>query len=258
MINYNKYLNLSDIAASNDDVFKIFKTHPDYRYMLEHVSKEQGEEYIEQIKIKTPALIKQLPKFLTSDSLGNPIKYFYDSIQCEASPTTLRYIKVLADLCDLFGNLNGLNIVEIGVGYGGQCKIINDYFKPKSYTLIDLPGALSLSERCLKHFKVKNVIFQSAEELVKKEYDLCISNYAFTEIGRNYQDFYADRVISGSDKGYITCNFMDQRKSENAFSTEEVKNLKSDGIFLPEVPLTGHHNSIYVWNINHKQGKINS
>lgn len=256
MINYNRYLNLSEFAADDNEVFKNFKIHPDYHYMLEHVREDHGKIYIEQIKVNAPYLLQFLPKFITNDTLGNPKRYYYETIQATVSPTTLRYIKVLADICNLFGSLDDLDIVEIGVGYGGQCKIINDCFKPKSYTLIDLPGALLLSKRCLDHFKVKNVIYKPAKELTKKEYDFCISNYAFTEIGRNYQDFYVDRVISGSNKGYMTCNFMDQRQSENALSTEEIKDLKSDGLFLPEVPLTGNHNKIYVWNTNHKQGKI--
>ena len=61
------------------------------------------------------------------------------------SPTTLRYLKVANDLETLFSSLDGLRICEIGVGYGGQCRVLDAMFAVKSYTLVDLRPVLELA-----------------------------------------------------------------------------------------------------------------
>lgn len=88
-----------------------------------------------------------------------------------------------------------MRIVEIGVGYGGQCKIISDLYEFESYTLVDLPSCLPLAKKYLDHFEVRNIICSTLDELDKKnQYDLVISNYAFSEITRGLQDDYIDKV----------------------------------------------------------------
>jgi putative sugar O-methyltransferase len=173
--------------------------------------------------------------------------YWYAEINMNISPTTLRYVKVLADLISHFGNLDGLDIVEIGIGYGGQCKIINDYFVPKSYTLIDLTEVILLADKYLECHGIQNTVFQTPNWRSKTPYDLCISNYAFTEISRQNQDFYVKNIIERSAKGYITCNFLNQRMKDGAMTDDEIKKLKKTGYWISEVPLTAPHNAIYIW-----------
>lgn len=247
-VDYNAYLKVCQEAAENDEVFKDFKRHPDYTPILEHVSFSQGLGYLEEINQNFPYLLKYINRFATNDTLGNPYIYYYGELGISISPTTLRYIKVLGDLMNLFGCLNGIDIVEIGVGYGGQCKIIYDWAKPKSYTLIDLSESLVLSGKYLKRQYLKQqdldtIILRNADDPSEIHYDLCISNYAFTEIGRNYQNFYAEKIIKNSNKGYITCNFI---ASEN-LTKEEIFALKSNFTVYQEKPLTGDGNLIYTW-----------
>jgi len=52
-------------------------------------------------------------------------------------------------MIELFGLLDDAKIVEIGGGYGGQCKIIYDCFEPISYLMIDLGELLKLQEKYL-------------------------------------------------------------------------------------------------------------
>jgi hypothetical protein len=250
-MNYDKYLKVCKEALLNEEVFGKFKQFPNYRAILEHVSYEQGLGYINEIKKDSPELLRLLSKFCENDAIGNPNVFYYAEIDRVISPTTLRYIKVLSDLRKYFGDLQGMNIVEIGVGYGGQCKIINDLFKFKSYTLVDLPIVQQLAVKCLDKHKVKNVtIWQSGVNL--KLYDLCISNYAFTEIDRKYQEIYKSQIIDRSDRGYITCNFLDQRPQEEAFSKLEIITMKDKFLVIPEIPLTASHNMIYLWGTDHK------
>jgi putative sugar O-methyltransferase len=247
-LNYSKYLKVCRDAVEYPVVFSTFKKRPNYTYVLEHVSETLGEEYLNEIKDKSPYLLKYLTKFITNDSIGKPNTYFYKEIGCSISPTTLRYIKVLGDLINLFGQLNDMDIIEIGGGYGGQCKIIYDVSKPRSYTLVDLPDVLALSKKYLSKFDINNVSFKAFSGDFKSSYDLCVSNYAFTEIGREYQFIYAKNIIKPSHKGYITCNFMGKMSIRESYCKDEILALKDNYKILPEIPLTSVNNLIYTWN----------
>jgi hypothetical protein len=244
---YNRYSNLCGEAVKDEEVFKDFKSRPEFTYMLEHVTYEQGLGYLAEIKLLQPKLLNHIECFATNDSLGSPKMYWYDEINMEISPTTLRYVKVLADLKSHFGNLTGLDIVEIGIGYGGQCKIIHDYFVPKSYTLIDLPSVILLTDKYLECHGIQNTVFQTPNWPSETRYDLCISNYCFTEIDRQSQDMYVKTVINRSAKGYITCNHLNQREKDGVMTIHEIFRMKKNGEFIAEVPLTAPHNAIYIW-----------
>jgi len=222
------------IEMSNTDLFYTFRSDKAFIDMYEHVTYEQGIVYIEQTNIE---ILKYLMLF-ANDRIGSPVKYFYEDIGFEVSPTTLRYIKVLSDLVKLFGSLNGMDIIEIGAGYGGQCRVIHQMFKPKSYTIIDVPEAAKLTERYLSEF----AIYPKAQF---EHYDLFISNYAFTEIARAYQDLYIEKFINKSDRGYMTCNFY--QVSGDMLTFNEILKLRDNFQILEEKPLTSPDNFIYIW-----------
>ena len=247
-VNYSKYLNVCRQAVKDDEIFKAFKSIPQYRAILEHVSKEQGLAYLEVIGVDSPYLLKYLKKFVENDLIGAPKKCTYDQIKIDISPTTLRYIKVLSDIICEFGCLDGLNIVEIGVGYGGQCKIIQDITEPNSYTLVDLPEVLALSGKYLNYHKISNILQRSVKDVSDIKYDLCISNYAFTELDRPEQKVYVDHIIKNSRMGYLTLNYMESRKSEDAYTLEEIITFHPKYKIIPERPLTASDNLIYTWN----------
>jgi hypothetical protein len=242
---YSAYLNVCKQAIENDEIFQNFRRNPNYTGILEHVNHELGVGYIAEIRKQSPELIQYLNRFATSDKVGSPNIEYFEEIDFELAPSDLRYIKVLGDLIRFFGDLDELDIVEIGGGYGGQCKIIYDLYRPKSYTIIDVEEALLLTNKYLKEFSI-NPILQHPDKLDIHHHDLLISNYAFTEFDRNYQDLYIEEVINMSKRGYITCNFFGFR-NDGALNKEEVFKLKAKGIFIPEEPLSGENNIIYIW-----------
>ena len=141
-----------------------------------------GIPYIKALK-KKPYLWELISKFAQADKICGAICFEYDG--AFISPNTLRYVKVLADLHECFGKLDDFNIVEIGGGYGGQCKVINDFAKVRSYTIIDLPEVKQLAKRWFERFGMNDIIFRDHNDLSIIKYDLCISNYAFTEFDRD-------------------------------------------------------------------------
>lgn len=241
---YLRYTAICQKALTNDNLFSTFRRNKYYTPVVEHCGDGLGKQYFEEIKKDNPELLKYFDKFITSEQIGNPIVYDYDGYMM--SPTTLRYIKVLSDLIIIFGTLNNLDIVEIGSGYGGQCKIIYDIFKPKSYTIIDLLHPSLLAKKYLSHYGINPIVRKLDDESITK-YDLCISNYAFSEIDRCFQDFYVDKIIANSKNGYMICNFMDTAKAAGRYDFDGIKNLKVNGKMMDEVPASCTDNIIYVW-----------
>lgn len=166
------------------------------------------------------------------------------------SPSTLRYAKVLADLCEHFGDLNSLKICEIGVGYGGQARLaLSKFPKIHTYSFVDLASVLKLTRKYLSHFPdiTAKLEFLTLDKLPEQSYDLVISNYAFSELNRDIQELYAAKIIRHAKHGYITYNDI----SDSDLGSIKVENygtlFKKPVKILPEVPLTHPKNKIVVW-----------
>lgn len=197
------YLKVCKDAAENDEVFAVFKSLPAYRKILEHTSYKQGEYYYNRVPIVYGTNPFGKDFFTSNDEYGKPERFQYGDIV--VSPTTLQYVYVFYKLEELFGSLKGRKIVEIGGGYGGQCKIIHDYCKPHSYEIYDLPEVVELQMKYLTKHNVKAWGFWK----IKEEdiwCDLVISNYALSEITEPLQTEYVRKVLLNSEHGYITCN----------------------------------------------------
>lgn len=236
-------------AATNDQAFKMFRSSDKYKVILEHVTEREGRMYLNLVERDNPQLLDNIVKYKTNDSVGSPTKFQYDGNVGAVSPTTLRYIKVLSDLVKEFGNLDGLDIVEIGCGYGGQAKIIMDTFNVKSYTLIDLKPVLGLTERYLTAVGVdiSKLKFLTMEELPEASYDLFISNYAYSECNKAIQKEYYDKVLSKSKMGYITANFINSVFNLDYHTKAELLSMFTNSYTLPEEPSTHPYNIIILW-----------
>jgi hypothetical protein len=241
------YKNICKKAIYDENVFNSFKSEEAYRSILEHVSYEQGLDYFKKIKSSFPEYINYINDFKQNDLFGGTKKYAYDNIG-EVSPTTLRYIKVLSDLKKLFGDLNGKNIIEIGVGYGGQCFVLNKYYNIKKYNLIDLPEVQGLSFKYLERLNVNTHKIINVSELknLNEEYDIVISNYAYSELDTELQDYYYDHIIKKSKMGYFTFNFVSDLFGIKSYNKQEIiEKFKDKNIsIIEELPLTFNNNCI--------------
>lgn len=178
-----------------------FKRDPRYTSILEHTSYKQGLEYLQVIKKDNPKLLK-FPGIFDGDSIGNPVTHNFEGIDCSA--TTLQYIAVLSNLIKNFGHLKGKSIVEIGGGYGGQCQVIQTAYEVGSYKIVDLEQACLLQNKYLFNFRVEVSCTWDMPDI--NDYDLCISNYALSEIKDPLQKKYVNNICKRSTNGYVTCN----------------------------------------------------
>jgi putative sugar O-methyltransferase len=244
----NIYPHFCESACEDDNIFNVFRSNNKYSPILEHVSKEYGDEYLDIIKRDNINLLDHIDKFKTNDDVGNPVKYEYDI--GHFSPTTIRYIKVVSDLIKIHGKLDGMDIVEIGCGYGGQAKMIMDVYDVRTYTLIDLDPVLKLTQKYLESFDLdkSKIYYKTIKDLTTSDkYDLAISNYAYTECVKSIQSEYFDKVLSKSINGYITANFVNDSFGLDYFTKHELLDKFEKSYELPEEPNTHENNFLLIW-----------
>jgi len=216
------YLSACRAAAQGSDFFRGFKSHPAYRHVLEHVSYEEGQQYLDEVEIDYKDKLDEIKE---NDALGTPVTCSYKGVGT-ISPTTVRYLKNTSDIVNKFGTSFD-SIVEIGGGYGGLCKVMSSFVEFENYLLIDLEECNMLSRKYLSNFDLPTMSYQ-AEEIVDVEdnFDLLVSNYALSECTRETQMMYVERFVKKSDKFYLMHNNF--HADNGNMSYEEFIDVMSD------------------------------
>ena len=241
---YSEYRQIVAAAAKDDLAFSLFRSHQQYFPILEHVSKKQGDKYLEIVRSRSNVPKNWAKECRPLNVLGSPQKYTYPKIK-RFSPTILRYVKVYSDLELLFGPLRGLRCAEIGIGFGGQAAVLRLLGKVGELNLYDLPPVLKLAERFLKNCNANSSIsfLDGSAVAPAQRVDLLVSNYAFSELTRELQFTYLENVIAKASMGYITWNSL----SPDGISLEELLGLIPESQVLEEEPKTHPDNVILIW-----------
>lgn len=244
------YVQFVERAVLDASVFSAFKQNRHYQEILEHLGEADGKAYLSIIDQEAPDLGREMERFKINDVVGSPTTYVYDRVG-RISPTTLRYVKVASDLRQLFGDLSGARVAEIGVGYGGQMLVLDQIFRLGAYSLFDLPPVLKLVSRYLESH-----ILNSSYRLCtlnqsdgSDSYDLVISNYAFSELPSRLQTKYIEKVMSKSRRGYLTMNSGTKTSlfAGDHLLVDDLRRLLPPFEILEERPLTADGNFILVW-----------
>jgi len=239
------YVRVCELAVVDLVIFSKFRRCLEYRLILEHVTVRFGKKYL-KVALKNSMALEYFKKIKLQNDIGNPVTFHFKTIG-RTSPTTIRYLKVLCQLLELFGPLDDIRISEIGVGFGGQAHAISVNQSLKSYTLYDLPPVLKLTNKFLEKLTdTAKFIFVDGRDPEPTKSDLLISNYAFSELTREVQTMYLDKVISNAEMGYITWNELSYKELDG-YSVNEILSLIPDSRIIPEDPLTYPNNVIIVW-----------
>jgi len=239
--NYQKVVD-KNILLSKEDMY--FKSDPEYMVILEHVSQQQGEEYLNTIIREFTGIYANNKEYLLNlccinDSCGKPLKkMFYTFGEC--SPTNLRYIyhSLLILNYMVKKNINNVNIVEIGGGYGGLCFFVSKLafifnINIVSYTIFDLPGICKLQEKYLKSLDINAKTCQLENKIDLQKESFLISNYAFSEFDKKTQEEYTNKVLNPyTSNGFLAWNHIE------LYNFIENKKITSE----TERPITGHYN----------------
>lgn len=242
------YTPFCEKAAKNDNVFRNFRHNRVYREIVEDVGYDIGESCWNIIRTKKVSE-RVLNECWKNDLVGGAETYYYDGLKRPVAPATMRYVKIMLEIRELFGKVE--NVVEIGVGYGGQSRLICRFNPVHSYSLVDIPQALGVSRKYLSHFfaekKMARYSFVDGTSLNGiMDSDLVISNYAFSELCREVQDVYLNNIIKYAKKGYITWNELSHTRLDG-YSLEEICEKIPGSRIMEEVPLSAEGNKVIVW-----------
>lgn len=241
---------LSSINSSNEARGK-FRQNPELRKILEHLNYRQAISYCERISEITqvsPALVNAARK---NDSFGSPVTYYMPQWG-RVSATTLRYVATFLEIGEVIDLTQIQKIIEIGVGYGGQSAIFQSLCEEKiDYALFDIPEALELTKKYLKEIQLdRNVQFISDVNEIEGEWDLVLSNYAFSELPMNLQRDLSERVLKHSHHGYMIMNsglHENTSRGQGKLSAKEVMGYIPNAKIADEKPLTGPDNYVIYW-----------
>jgi putative sugar O-methyltransferase len=228
-----KNINKTNIIDSN------FKSHNNYTSILEHVSENLGQEYINYIKKNFQEISNNdIIKFINlNDLYGNPKKYDLklDETTINCSPTSLRYIYHALLILQYYKDTECDSIVEVGCGYGGLFLALNFFsnilnIKIFKYYIIDLPESLSLIDNYIKlhNTNVTYSIHNSnnfGSDIINENL-FFISNYCFTEIDLNFRNKYMTNVVSKTKNGFITWQtIFDKINIKDITFCKQIKNI---------------------------------
>jgi hypothetical protein len=221
-----------------------FKSHEDYVYMLEHVDKALGQEYLTLLLSQTAIPVETILSFCAAnDAVGAPLKEEYDISGTTAfvSPSSLRYLYHAHLALTHFKQFTTTPaIVEIGGGYGGLCAAVGWIqqmygIRAQSYAIVDLEAPSQLQELYLKSWPSPfPVSFHSATEYgstVEGEDLYLISNYCFSELSNHNQKRYLMTLFPIVVHGFIAWNMI--KPYDLGFDGQESE---------PEVPASGTNN----------------
>jgi len=248
----NQFFNECDKIVNDEILFKNFKQNSIFSLIIGNDVRGKNVSDILYDKIKETPIFKDVKTYKTNDLYGNPKLYNYPDIG-KISSGTLYFMYLLNDIINKFGDINKLNVVEIGSGYGGQAKILLDN-GVNHYTCVDVKQPLSLCRKYLELFNYRNVNYINTDELsinnFKDKYDLVISNWCLSEFDNEGIKYYIDNIIQFVDNGYFLMNISDIKRKN--FLINELKKHFKIVVIEDEEVKTHTNNNFLVYVTNNK------
>ncbi len=242
----SEYLSIVKLASENDEVFKKFRANRQYRKILEHVTKNLGHKYLEEVYDLDFECDKLFDAVSPIDRLGSPLRYKFPNFG-RLSPTTIRYVYVHLTLKKFFGNLENKKVIEIGGGFGGQAAVSTFLTPNLNWIIYDLPEVSQLQSKFMRTANPNaSIAYLSGIKIKENSGDILISNYALSEVSRKLQLEYISKVVCNCSKGYMAWNLISEQNGDG-LSIREVLDLIPNSTAFAEYPLTDSGNMIIVW-----------
>lgn len=159
------------LAATDDEAFKNFRKNDRIATIIENTTKEWADQAL--------------------DKMGY-------------TPTMIRYWYINDLMKNIYGCTIKYDIVEIGAGYGGLCRVLMEEYNGREYTIFDLPEVVALQKRYLSKYAIEPVYHHVP---VESEADLLISWCAWSELSHDLRVEYAEKVISKCNHFFICSNY---------------------------------------------------
>jgi hypothetical protein len=189
---------------------------PMYNVGIFTVEKDFGYAYCNQLLKEFPEcrniIIQNIERYIRFIRIGEQEQFLFKELNLAITANTARYIYhaflISKYIREKFGH-QPLDIVEIGGGYGGLCfwlYVLNPE-QINQYTIIDLPVANQLQQRCLSELGVTAKTVSEPHHIQKGKAPLfVISNYGYSEFNEYFQKLYRDTVLAIADGGFMIWN----------------------------------------------------
>ena len=200
------YRKACQAAAEDPQVFANFRRLGVIREVIETVGKREANEIMKSLGDSEHRFSHALTESIRCDTIGNPYRSRIGTLG-RVPPTTVRYATVYSTLQLLCGSFRELSVGEIGVGYGGLERLFLTTDPPRQISVFDLPEVTALTDQFLQAngLNTDSVTFQSVPTDCQ-DLDLVISNFAFSELRRDLQDNYLQKVLLRSRAGFVIIN----------------------------------------------------
>jgi hypothetical protein len=180
------------------------------------VDKSYGQKYCQQLSNEFPEcsnfIYQHYTQFVNFMKLGEQEQFISNEFNLVMTANTARYIYhayLISKYIESKFGTQKIDVVEIGGGYGGLCFWLQ-LLKPElinNYTIIDLPNANKLQQRCLSELNTKVNTISNPNDYKKSNVPLfVISNYGYSEFNGYYQHLYRDTILKLADSGFMIWN----------------------------------------------------
>lgn len=242
---HSSYRGFCALAAADDTIFSGFRSvSGPYTAILEHVSDSLALEYAAELNLANTGSETELNLAL-SDSVGSPRVLEIAGVGATTG-SVLRYLSVARIISKSLQPSSRAHFLEIGVGYGGQVRVLSGLYPNARFTLVDLPETLTLARRFLQESGVGARIEYVASTKVRSiQSDILISNYALSELRRPIQERYMRDFVSCANAGLVTWNSISPRLFRSVSSDDFAARV--NGSLFPEVPLSYPGNQVVLW-----------
>lgn len=212
--------------------FARFRRDPVHLVIVEPTPRADGRRHLARALRQTPDLVRLLPRLRAGEAVGAPLTAAFPP-HGRFTPDTLRYLRYLSDCETRFGSLGGLTVVEIGVGYGGACRLFLERFELERYYLVDLPGPLAMARRFLGETLGADRVAQRVSFVpapprgerppgLPERPGLALSTMAFSECARPAQEAYLNCILRPAARGYLHHNELSASFGVDSLSLDEL------------------------------------
>lgn len=242
------YINLCKIACDDNNIFQKLKSMKEYSVVEKPVpSYKICGEWLLKVYIKNYYQYLNLLEIgIMNDTYLQPMKFDYEYIlkdkiklsTYKLSFCCISYVIKALNIIDHIKllNINNLNIVEIGGGYGGQAFILlklADKFdiNIKTYSIFDIkyPSLLQTKyfnfTNLINKYNVKSYYSFEIEKDVIDNFNFVISNYALSEISTEIQDNYFTKILYNVKHGFLLWNFLNKEPINKKLSIQNYEKI---------------------------------
>jgi len=239
----NRYDGFCNLCKQiNESNISYFRGNTYFKSIVENVNSRFGLEYYKLLKNNYSDLLNKIDwkKIELLANIGNPIssKYTFNNNEYMLSHTIMRYLLFTMNIFSHIKNktdINKLNIIEIGGGFGFQAVLMYELsnlfnIEVEKYTILDLKSVCNLQTNFIKQCnKINNIDYLNFESTNYEDFKLdsnsnfVISNYALGELNSHWQNLYVKNILSKINHGYLCWNFSPKNpKIHSYFNSKPV------------------------------------